>query len=92
LSQALPYPYPWAIELVERGLQMLTMLLVVALAILLLVFAACILYLARKTCKCCSKSYTTSLWSNQPPRPTSTNLNNYERASFYAYNWDNYSN
>lgn len=56
MSQAVPVPQPWVVELVQRGLQVLIALLVVALAILLLVFAACVAYLARSACRCCSKS------------------------------------
>jgi hypothetical protein len=56
VSQAIPVPQPWVIELVQRGLQMLIVLLVVALAVLLLVFVACMAYLARSACRCCSKS------------------------------------
>ena len=56
MSQVLPAPQPWVVELVERGLQMLIILLVVALLVLLLVFVACIAYLARSACRCCSKS------------------------------------
>jgi hypothetical protein len=56
VSQALPVPYPWAIELVQRGLQMLIVLLVVALAILLIALFICVVYVARSACRCCSKS------------------------------------
>jgi uncharacterized iron-regulated membrane protein len=44
------------VELVQRGLQVLIALLVVALAVLLLVFVACMAYLARSVCRCRSKN------------------------------------
>jgi len=50
VSQTLPAPYPWAVELVQKGLQMLIILLAVALLVLLLVFVAmCIICVARRS-------------------------------------------
>jgi hypothetical protein len=53
VSQALPTPQPWVVELVERSLQMLMVLLAVALAVLLVALFICIVYVARLACRRC---------------------------------------